>query len=73
AREPLDKGRFLGRLEDCGSHLSQRALAEYRKGNLAEAISIWKSILAFDPANGSIMKAIDTATIQLKNLQQKTE
>lgn len=70
---PLDKGFLHARLEDCSSHLSQRALAEYRKGNLAEAISIWKSILAFDPNNAGIMKAIDTATIQLKNLQQKRE
>ncbi len=69
----LDKGFLHARLEDCSSHLSQRALAEYRKGNLAEAISIWKSILVFDPNNAGIMKAIDTATIQLKNLQQKRE
>jgi tetratricopeptide (TPR) repeat protein len=73
-REPsFDKEVLHGRLKDCSSLLSQRALAEYRKGNLAEAISIWKSILAFDPNNVSIMKAIDTATIQQKNLQQKKE
>ncbi len=58
---------------DLGAQLSQRALDEYRKGNLAEAISIWKSILVFDPNNAVIVKAIDTATIQLKNLQQKKE
>ncbi len=70
SREPsLDKGFLHARLADCSSHLSQRALAEYRKGNLAEAISIWKSILIFDPNNADIMKSIDTATIQLKNLQ----
>jgi tetratricopeptide (TPR) repeat protein len=69
----FDKGVLHARLEDCSSHLSQRALADYRKGNLAEAISIWKSILAFDPNNSGIAKAIDTATIQLKNLQQKRE
>jgi len=66
---PLDKEFLHSRLEDCRSHLSQRALAEYRKGNLAEAISIWKNILAFDPNNADVMKSIDTATIQLKNLQ----
>jgi len=69
----FDKGFLHARLEDCSSHLSQRALADYRKGNLAEAISIWKSILAFDPNNSGIAKSIDTATIQLKNLQQKRE
>lgn len=69
----FDKGSLNARLEDCSSHLSQRALADYRKGNLAEAISTWKSILAFDPNNLGIAKAIDTATIQLKNLQHKRE
>ncbi len=59
--------------EDRGAQLSQRALDEYRKGNLAEAISIWKSILVFDPNDAVIVKAIDTATIQMKNLQQKKE
>ncbi|HSA77579.1 MAG TPA: hypothetical protein VLG72_01825 [Nitrospirota bacterium] len=69
----FDKRFLHARLEDCSSRLSQRALADYRKGNLAEAISIWKSILAFDPNNSGIAKSIDTATIQLKNLQQKRE
>lgn len=59
--------------ENRSSHLSQRALDEYRKGNLAVAISIWKSILVFDPNNAGVVKSIDTATIQLKNLQQKKE
>jgi tetratricopeptide (TPR) repeat protein len=67
--QTIDKGFLLGRLEDCSSHLSQRALAEYRKGNLAEAISIWKNILAFDPNNTGVEKAIETATVQMKNLQ----
>ena len=65
---PLDKEFLHARLRDCSSHLSQRALAEYRKGNLAEAISIWKSILVFDPNNARVVKAIKTATAQMKNL-----
>jgi len=69
----LDKGILHARLKDCSDQLSQRALAEYRKGNLADAIPVWKSILAFDPNNAGVMKAIDTATIQLKNLQQTRE
>jgi outer membrane protein assembly factor BamD (BamD/ComL family) len=59
--------------EDRGARLSQQALDEYRKGNLASAISIWKSILAFDPDNPAVVKAINTATIQLKNLEQIKE
>jgi len=69
----LDKTFLHARLEDSGSHLSQRALAQYRKGNLAEAISIWKGILLFDPNNSDIMKEIDTATEQMKNLLQNKQ
>ena len=69
----FDKGFLHDRLEHCNSYLSKRALALYREGNLSEAITIWKSILEFDPNNAVIMKAIDTATIQLKNIQQKAE
>jgi len=69
----LDKGILHARLEDCSAQLSQRALAEYRNGNLAEAIPVWKRILEFDPNNAGVMKAIDTATMQLKNLRQKKE
>jgi hypothetical protein len=46
-------------------------LSQYREGNIGNAISLWKSILAFDPGNKSIKKSIDTATTQLKNLKQQ--
>jgi hypothetical protein len=59
--------------ENRGAHLSQRALDEYRKGNLAAAISLWNSVLAFDPDNAAIVRAIKTATLQLKNLEQIKE
>ncbi len=69
----FDKTFLHSRLKDCGSHLSQRALTQYRKGNLAEAISIWKDILLFDPNNAGIKKEIDTTTTQMKNLLQNKE
>ncbi|HUI44560.1 MAG TPA: hypothetical protein VL122_01045 [Nitrospirota bacterium] len=69
----FDEPFLQARLVDSSSHLSQRALIEYRKGNLAEAISIWKSILLFDPKNADVMKAIDTTMTQMKNLQQNKE
>jgi len=39
-------------------------------GNLGQAISIWKAILAFDPGNEKVKKVVDRATLQLKNLQK---
>jgi len=65
-KEFLEEG-----LENCRSQLTKKGLEEYRKGNLAEAITIWKGILKFDPDNQQIKKAIETATAQLKNLRKK--
>jgi hypothetical protein len=65
--------RTLVNSENRGAHLSQRALDEYRKGNLAAAISLWKSVLVFDPDNAAIAKAIKTATLQQKNLEHIKE
>jgi tetratricopeptide (TPR) repeat protein len=65
------KKSLTERLDECRTALSQQALSQYREGNIGNAISLWKSILSFDPGNKSIKKAIDTATTQLKNLKQK--
>jgi len=62
----LDEG-----LKNCRSQLTKEGLEQYRKGKLADAISTWKGILIFDPNNQEIKKAIDTATVQLKNLKKK--
>lgn len=65
-KESLDE-----RLKNCRMQLTKRGLEQYRKGNLADAITVWKGILKFDPDNQQIKKAIETATIQLKNLRKK--
>jgi len=65
-KEFLDEGIKNSRLQ-----LTKNGLEEYRKGNLAEAISIWKDVLKFDPNNRQIQKAIETATAQLKDLRKK--
>jgi tetratricopeptide (TPR) repeat protein len=62
----LDEG-----LNNCRLQLTKKGLEHYRKGNLADAIIVWKGILKFDPDNQQIKKAIETATTQLKNLRKK--
>jgi outer membrane protein assembly factor BamD (BamD/ComL family) len=64
------KKNLTDRLDVCRSALSQEALSQYRSGNIEHAISLWKSLLTFDPGNQSVKKSIDTATTQLKNLKQ---
>ena len=65
------KKSLTKRIDECRSALSQQALGQYREGNIDTAISLWKSVLSFDPGNKSIKRSIDTATTQLKNLKQK--
>jgi len=63
-RNSLEEG-----IRNCRIQLTKKGLEQYRKGNLAEAISVWKGILTFDPDNPEIKKAIETATEQLKKIK----
>jgi outer membrane protein assembly factor BamD (BamD/ComL family) len=58
------------RIGDCKKILFEKGLEKYRSGNLNQAISLWKSILVFDPENQEIKKAVDMASLQSKNLQK---
>jgi tetratricopeptide (TPR) repeat protein len=58
------------RMEGCKKFLFENGLRQYRSGNLNQAISLWKSILIFDPENQEIKKAVDMASLQSKNLQK---
>jgi tetratricopeptide (TPR) repeat protein len=65
SEKSLDEG-----LKVCRTELNKKALEQYRKENLAEAISIWQSLLTFDPDNIEAKKAVETATIQLKKIKK---
>jgi tetratricopeptide (TPR) repeat protein len=58
------------RMKVCRTELHKKALEQYRKENLAEAISIWQGLLTFDPDNIEAKKAVETATIQLKKIKK---
>ncbi len=55
----------------CRESLTKTGLAEYRSGDLAQAIKTWESLLAFDPDNAEIRKAVTTARIQLDALKKE--
>jgi tetratricopeptide (TPR) repeat protein len=61
---------LTARMGDCKKFLFENGLQQYRSGNLNQAISLWKSILVFDPENQEIKKAVDLASLQSKNLQK---
>jgi len=55
----------------CKKAIFKQGFQEYRKGNLSEAIELWQDLLVIDPQNTDIKKALKTATLQQKNLQEK--
>lgn len=65
---PFDRTSLAEALGRCRDGLTEAGLTEYRKGNLAGAIAFWESLLAFDPDNAEIKKAVETAKTQLKKL-----
>jgi len=66
----FNKQTLTKRLTDCKTTLSKKGFQEYREGNLNEAIALWQGYLVIDPNNADIRKAVNTATLQQKNLQQ---
>lgn len=66
----LKKERLIETLKICSQGLTNRGLTEYRKGNLEKAIEIWEGLLAFDPGNAEIKKAVETAKAQLGKVKR---
>lgn len=66
SRVDLDEG-----IKACRIQLTRKGLEQYRQGNLTEAISLWQGLLAFDPDNVEIKKAVETAAEQLKKIKKE--
>jgi len=66
----FDRAKLNAKLMACKDGLSKKGFLEYRKGNLDQAILLWQDYLTFDPNSADIKKALTTAKIQQKNLQQ---
>jgi tetratricopeptide (TPR) repeat protein len=66
----FSKEGLTAKISNCRKVLFENGLKQYRSGNLNQAISLWKSILTFDPENREIKKAVNMATLQLENLQK---
>jgi tetratricopeptide (TPR) repeat protein len=66
----FDGTRLDENFSSCKNMLSKQGFEEYRKGNLSQAIVLWQALLAIDPDNAVIQKALDTARLQQKNLPE---
>jgi tetratricopeptide (TPR) repeat protein len=58
-------------MNSCSDELMARGLAAYRAGQMQEAINFWSALLVFNPERTEAKKAIDTCSIQLRNLPPK--
>jgi tetratricopeptide (TPR) repeat protein len=59
------------RMNFCSDQLMAKGLAAYRAGQMQEAINFWRALLVFNPERTEAKKAIDTCSIQLRNLKAK--
>jgi len=72
SRLSFDEAQLDTRLTHCKKSLSAQGFQQYREGNLNEAISAWRSLLAIDPSNDDIKAAVKTATQQQKILRERS-
>jgi tetratricopeptide (TPR) repeat protein len=67
----FSRGTLSEAIAICRDGLTKAGLEEYRKGKLAKAIAVWEDLLAFDPDNAEIKKAVNTVRIQLNEIIKK--
>jgi tetratricopeptide (TPR) repeat protein len=65
----FDAAYLETRINACSRSLMEAGLERYRRERLDEAVEIWEGVLAFDPENGEVQKALDTARTQLRQLK----
>lgn len=66
----FDDTYLARRIAFCSSKLTEEGLVRYREGEIEGAIALWEHVLDFDPENQEVQNAIETATLQMKNLQE---
>ncbi len=65
----FDTAYLLSRIGSCSNALMELGLVKYREDNLDEAFSIWSKVLAFDPGNKTIAKALQITNKQRQKLR----
>lgn len=69
----VSAGEIRQKMNFCSDQLMIKGLAAYRAGQMQEAINFWKALLVFNPERTEAEKAIETCSIQLRNLKPKPE
>jgi tetratricopeptide (TPR) repeat protein len=67
---PFPRRELRTQVDRLTAALTEKALTEYRRGEVSAAIADWKTILSYDPGNGEAVRSLETATKQLETLKK---
>jgi len=67
---PFTRSELRTKLDKLTAALAEKALKEYRQGEVSAAIADWKTILSYDPKNVEATLSLRTATKQLETLKK---
>ena len=67
---PFTRSEVRAKVDRLTEALTEKALTEYRRGEIPAAIADWKTILAYDPGHEESARSIRTATQQLETLKK---
>ena len=70
ASYPFTRGEVRTKVDRLSAALTEKALTEYRRGEITAAIADWKTILSYDPGYEEAARSLQTATKQLETLKK---
>lgn len=67
---PFTRSEVRSKVDHLSAALTEKALMEYRRGEVASAMADWKTILSYDPGHEEAARSYRTASKQLETLMK---
>jgi len=67
---PFTRSEVRAKVDHLSAALTEKALTEYRRGEIPSAIAGWKTILSYDPGHEEAARSLLTASKQLETLRK---
>jgi len=67
---PFTRSEVQSKVDKLSASLMEKALTEYRRGDVEPAIADWKTILSYDPTHEEAAQSLRTASKQLETLKK---
>ena len=67
---PFTRSEVRAKVDRLNAALTEKALTEYRRGEIPAAIADWKTILTYDPGHEEAARSLQTALKQLETLKK---